>query len=122
MTASRTKHWLVAYDIGDQHRLRRIHKYMCGVGVPVQYSVFSVIANDRRIRDILDDLQVLIAPDNDDIRAYHLPEQSCLWILGAQGFPDGITLHAGDATRLLCRERGSGSREGKKIRTHCADS
>lgn len=31
---------LVCYDIGDDARLRRVHKTMKGFGDPVQYSVF----------------------------------------------------------------------------------
>jgi CRISPR-associated protein Cas2 len=117
---SRAKHWLVAYDIGCRHRLRRVHKYMCGVGIPVQYSVFSVVANDRQLRAILDDLDVLIDPATDDVRAYHLPEQSLLWVLGAQGFPEGIRLDAGDAARLFGKCVGSALWEGKISPTHCA--
>lgn len=120
MSASRVKYWLVAYDICCHRRLRRVHKYMCGAGVPVQYSVFGVTANDEHIRSILNDLHVLIDPDYDDVRAYHLPEHCRIWVLGAQGFPDGLVLQATDAARLLCREQGSASKLGEKFPTHCA--
>jgi CRISPR-associated protein Cas2 len=32
--------FLVSYDVGDDKRLRRTYKKMCGFGDPVQYSVF----------------------------------------------------------------------------------
>jgi CRISPR-associated protein Cas2 len=114
------KYWLVAYDICCHRRLCRVHKYMCGVGVPVQYSVFGVTANDERIRSILDDLHVMIDPNHDDVRAYHLPEHCRIWVLGNQGLPDGLILHASDAARLLCREPGLASRFGEKSPTDCA--
>lgn len=32
--------YVVAYDIADEKRLRRVHRCMLGYGDPVQYSVF----------------------------------------------------------------------------------
>lgn len=32
--------WVVAYDIREPKRLRRVHRLMLGYGDPVQYSVF----------------------------------------------------------------------------------
>ncbi len=32
--------YLVCYDVGDDKRLRRTYKKMCGFGDPLQYSVF----------------------------------------------------------------------------------
>lgn len=32
--------YLVCYDVADDKRLRKTYKKMCGLGVPVQYSVF----------------------------------------------------------------------------------
>lgn len=34
------RRYLVAYDIRDDGRLRRVHKVMLGFGEPLQYSVF----------------------------------------------------------------------------------
>lgn len=33
-------HYIVAYDIADPQRLRRVHRTMRGYGDPLQYSVF----------------------------------------------------------------------------------
>lgn len=32
--------YLICYDVADAKRLRKTHKTMCGVGDPLQYSVF----------------------------------------------------------------------------------
>jgi CRISPR-associated protein Cas2 len=32
--------YLIAYDVCDPKRLRKVHVLMCGAGDPVQYSVF----------------------------------------------------------------------------------
>jgi CRISPR-associated protein Cas2 len=32
--------YLVSYDVGDDKRLRKTYKTMCGFGDPLQYSVF----------------------------------------------------------------------------------
>ncbi len=34
------RHYLITYDICDEHRLRRVHKIVCDFAHPVQYSVF----------------------------------------------------------------------------------
>jgi CRISPR-associated protein Cas2 len=38
--------YLVAYDVTEPRRLRRVYKKMCGYGDPVQYSVFSCDLSD----------------------------------------------------------------------------
>lgn len=109
MSATAVKHWLIAYDIRCNRRLRRVHQYVSKRAIQVQYSVYGLEADDRRIRDILDDLQILIDSDVDDVRIYHLPESCPVWLLGSQEFPEGISLHATRVMRLLSRKRASAS-------------
>lgn len=54
------EHFLIAYDIADPKRLRRIHKLVRGYGEAIQYSVFlgQLSAKDEvvlreKIRDII---------------------------------------------------------------------
>lgn len=53
----RVRH-LVAYDIRDPARLRRVHKKMKGFGLPLQYSVFicdlDAAERLRLFRDLVD--------------------------------------------------------------------
>lgn len=54
------KRFLVAYDIRDDKRLRRVHKTMKGFGWPMQYSVFicdldtmELMAMRMRLADLI---------------------------------------------------------------------
>ena len=39
--------YLVCYDVGDDKRLRKVHKAMLGYGDPLQYSVFACMLSQR---------------------------------------------------------------------------
>lgn len=101
MSATATKTWLVAYDICEPGRLRRVHRQLKKVGATVQYSAFSVEANDAKLQALLATLESLIDPRHDDLRAYHLPQRCPVWLLGVQGLPDGVHVDPATASRLL---------------------
>lgn len=44
--------WLVAYDIRDPVRLRKVHKTVRGYGDPLQYSVFRCVLSDRQMAEL----------------------------------------------------------------------
>ncbi len=46
--------YIVAYDVSDAKRLRRVHKKMNGFGEPLQYSIFSCDLS-RKERVLLED-------------------------------------------------------------------
>ena len=51
--------YLVAYDVADPGRLRRVHKKLLGYGDPLQYSVFQCDLNDAeklRMVEVLTEL------------------------------------------------------------------
>jgi CRISPR-associated protein Cas2 len=102
------KAWLVAYDIRDDRRLRRLHRQMRKLGVPAQYSVFVVEADDVGIRAILQRIGRLIDESVDDVRAYHLPETATVWSLGTQQWPDGLVLAGTHAARMLAATATTG--------------
>ena len=95
------KAWIVAYDIRQPRRLRRVHRQLRKEGVAAQYSVFTVEADDEQIERLLACLRLLIDEHEDDLRAYHLPASCPVWSLGTQQLPDGICLSATHAARLL---------------------
>lgn len=101
MSANQEKTWLVCYDIRDKKRLARVHKRLRKEGCTVQYSAFSVRANDRQMEKLLAALEGEIDPREDDIRAYHLPARCNVWMLGCQSLPEGIALDSESASRLL---------------------
>ena len=101
MSTHQIKTWLVAYDIRAPRRLRRVHRYLRKLGLPAQYSAFTVEADDVQIADHLARLEHLIDTRADDLRAYHLPASCPVWRLGRQGWPEGLILAPRDAARLL---------------------
>lgn len=106
MADGQVKTWLIAYDIGDPRRLKRIHRQMKRKGVPLQYSAFSVRANSFQLGELLNELQETIDTSADDIRAYHVPDRCLIWQLGQQGLPDGIAVDSVTAAALLlCWQR-----------------
>ena len=101
MSAGEKKSWLVCYDIRDKSRLSRVHKRLRSEGASLQYSAFTVHANDHQIRALLEALRLEIDEREDDVRAYHLPERCTVWMLGRQCLPDGITVDSETASRHL---------------------
>jgi CRISPR-associated protein Cas2 len=52
--------YLVAYDVSDPKRLKRIHKAMFGYGDPVQYSVFRCDLSDVELTLMKDAIGAII--------------------------------------------------------------
>ncbi len=92
---SRTRFWLVCYDIASPRRLRRVHAYLKKHGLPVQYSVFLVETDRAGLDALLDGLCERIHPKRDDVRAYGLPRPLWYRSLGAPTLPRGLLLALG---------------------------
>jgi group II intron reverse transcriptase/maturase/CRISPR-associated endonuclease Cas2 len=60
---------VVAYDVPDNRRRRRLHEQLLDLGLPVQYSVFEI--PDRNYRAVLDVLDAEAKPA-DAVRIYRL--------------------------------------------------
>lgn len=65
--------WLVAYDVRSPKRLQRVHRWMVGQALAVQYSVFLGIWNASGFRTFWMGLEKRIDRRTDDVRAYPLP-------------------------------------------------
>lgn len=68
--------YLVAYDIADKRRLRRVAKLMERFGVRVQKSVFECALPPAAVAQMVDGATKLIDPDVDGIRIYPLQANS----------------------------------------------
>lgn len=101
MSTHERKTWLVCYDITDPGRLRRVHRRLVKEGASVQYSAFVVVGTDGDLRDLMDLLDTLIDPSQDDVRAYHLPQRCRVWTMGTQFLPAGIAVDPATASRVL---------------------
>ncbi|AGA89195.1 CRISPR-associated endoribonuclease Cas2 [Thioflavicoccus mobilis 8321] len=79
------KHWsLIAYDIRDPRRLRRVHLCLRRQALAVQKSVFLIEADERRLAEILAELRRRADNREDDIRLYAIPDPAAIWAAGRQ--------------------------------------
>ncbi len=101
MPDSQTAHFLVAYDIADQKRLSRVHRYLKRQGLPVQYSVFTVEMRRKQLEMVLVTIKGLINLREDDVRCYTLPDRLEFEVLGRQIFPDGVMLFSSSGNNRL---------------------
>ena len=111
MSTHQIKTWLVAYDIREPRRLRRVHRHLRKLGMAAQYSAFTVEADDSAIADHLAAIELLIDGRVDDVRAYHLPARCPVWRLGRQEWPEGLYLSPHEAVRLLQASAGTADAE-----------
>jgi CRISPR-associated protein Cas2 len=93
--------YLIAYDIANPRRLSQVHSVLKKQGLPVQYSVFTLVMKRRALLRLLDCLNSVIKIAEDDIRCYRLPEHSDVKTLGRQFFPEDVLLFTGGVNRLL---------------------
>lgn len=92
--------YLIAYDIADPRRLGRVARYMCQHACRVQYSVFAVQLSQSRLKGMLSELEDIIDPGQDDIRAYPLPAAGNVTLLGQQFFATNTLLVQNGHSRL----------------------
>jgi CRISPR-associated protein Cas2 len=65
---------LVAYDIMNSKRRRKISKLLEDYGVRQQLSVFECILDKDKLADLIGDIKSLIKPREDRVQIYHLCE------------------------------------------------
>jgi CRISPR-associated protein Cas2 len=94
------KVWLVAYDIRDPKRLRRVHRFMVNWGTSLQFSVFAVEARAKDLARLKAGLFKRINPDEDDLRIYAIPNRGGGWA-GMAIQKDGIILTGSPLARTL---------------------
>jgi len=82
--------WVVTYDIADKKRLGRMHRALKKEGIPVQYSVFHVVASQARMGALMVKLGKLIDSRADDVRAYRVPANPWQATLGQPILPTGV--------------------------------
>lgn len=88
--------FVVCYDICDPRRLGRLHRFLKKYMLPLQYSVFLFIGEDRQLDQLLAKAETYIDPKLDDLRAYPLPARGLKVCLGKPTLPDGIQFGSGE--------------------------
>lgn len=93
--------YLFCYDIADPKRLGRVHRILKRQGLPVQYSVFSVLMRRPQMLHLLDVIDRVIDQVEDDVRCYPLPAKLHTCLLGRQFFPDDVLLFIDGVEQLF---------------------
>jgi CRISPR-associated protein Cas2 len=101
MALNQTRNWLIAYDIADQRRLKRVHRALCHYAIPVQYSVFAARCSLASAGSIRASLATLIKKREDDVRFYPVPEPALLAVYGRKALPEGLRVLEGAASLPL---------------------
>jgi len=85
--------YLVCYDIKDEKRLARVYRYLKGIGIHLQYSVFHCKLTWNELNEIKRNLLEIIDEKEDDIRIYPLPQEMKVIIMGCgDRVPEGIMI------------------------------
>jgi CRISPR-associated protein Cas2 len=84
--------FLVAYDVRDQKRLRRVHKKLNGFGEPVQFSIFQCELTLAEKLDMIHQLTELIHHKEDRVLIVNMGRRKgradrVIQILGRQKLP-----------------------------------
>ncbi|OAI20890.1 CRISPR-associated protein Cas2 [Methylomonas koyamae] len=93
--------YLIAYDIANPRRLGKVHRILKKQGLPVQYSVFTVVMKRPRLLKLLERIEQQIESVEDDVRCYRLPANPDTTVLGKQYFPEDVMLFTDGVNRLL---------------------
>ncbi len=101
MPIHQVSQYLIAYDISDPKRLQRVHRQLKKQGLPVQYSVFSVVLTQIQFKRLLAKINSLLDEREDDFRCYSLPNAIDCTTLGVQFFSEDVLLFTQGVNRLF---------------------
>lgn len=85
-------HYLICYDIADKRRLGLVHRRAVRHAMFVQYSVYYLSGHKLRLRAMLADIESVIHPQEDDVRAYTVAPLMEAQILGRSWLPEDFAL------------------------------
>jgi CRISPR-associated protein Cas2 len=66
--------WVIAYDIPDDRRRRKMANTLENFGDRVQFSVFEVIVEERDLETIVKKIEAVLVSEEDSVRLYPLCE------------------------------------------------
>ena len=87
--------YLVAYDIANPGRLKKIHNLMKKQGLAAQKSLFFVYGAESRINRLLDRIAILMVLKEDDLRAYPIDNPKKVWTNGPNPLAMFPVMHLG---------------------------
>lgn len=60
-------HYIVAYDISEPTRLRKVHKVCCAFGFPIQYSLFGCQLTEKQLASLKAKLSQVIREKEEQV-------------------------------------------------------
>jgi CRISPR-associated protein Cas2 len=78
------KWYMLAYDIREPKRLRRVHYFIKKHGTALQKSVFLLQVDTTRLQEIISEIQSRVKDREDDVRIYPLRNPGSIWAAGQQ--------------------------------------
>ncbi len=109
--------YLVAYDIADPRRLRKVHHRMKKSGIAAQKSVFFVNGNENQVNDILDKIAAVMNIEEDDLRAYPITKPGEVWTNGPNPLADFPLIDLESGKKKPKKQKGKkkkGEKKGEK--------
>ncbi len=89
--------YLLAYDITEPRRLRRVYRLLRKRALPVQQSVFLFKGTEGALRRLLDRLAREMDLRTDDLRAWPVDRMGAAWMYGGD---EGSLIAPGRESRL----------------------
>lgn len=76
--------FIIAYDIRDNKRLRKMAKMIENEALRVQFSVFYIKCDKKKLSEIIDKIKKIIDEDEDDVRIYMINLAKTLFLQKSQ--------------------------------------
>jgi CRISPR-associated protein Cas2 len=92
MAVTQPRKWLIAYDIREPRRLKRVHALLSKTAVPVQYSLFAAAGSALAMRQLASAVGQRIDARADDVRFYPVPDRPFVYTIGHAMLPDEALL------------------------------
>jgi CRISPR-associated protein Cas2 len=74
--------YLICYDICDSKRLRKVHRTIRDLGVPIQFSIFELEIDNQQKLNLTASLKNIINETEDKITLYQINSQTKITHLG----------------------------------------
>jgi len=100
MSSLKETQYIIAYDISDKKRLRKVHKLVEEYAVRVQRSVFSAPFTTVLLKELVQRLKKIINTKQDDIRIYPLSAKYSAEIYGTCRLPEGLIYSTAPSGKL----------------------
>ncbi len=78
------KWYMLAYDVREPKRLRKMHYFMKKHGVAMQKSVFILKIDKSGLYKLVSGVKELVNNQEDDVRIYPVISPSSIWTAGQQ--------------------------------------